>query len=829
MSSLSWARVKPVLEKALSAAGPERAAVVATACGGDDELRREVEAYLRYEGCIPPLLPAAQWRTLVPAEDGPPPERVGPWKILREIGNGGMGVVYLAERDDGEYRQTAALKLVRDSHYTETFVDLFRRERQTLAQLNHPNIARLLDGGTTPAGRPYLAMEYVEGKPLGEYCRSRDLPVEGRLRLFVEICRAVSHAHRHLFIHRDLKPDNILVTAGGEPKLLDFGLAKLLDPGTDRQVTMSALPLFTPAYASPEQMRGEELTTASDVYSLGVILYELLAGRSPYDTRGQSFVEVWTAVCERTPQPPSAVERDGRRCRNAADLDAIVLRALRKEPERRYAGADALGEDIERCLARMPVRARQGTAAYYLRRFVARHKWAALGTTAAFLGTCVLLGVILWEQQRAALRFQQLRRFANSVVFELYDSVEALPGSTAARKLLVQRSLEYLRSLEASSGRDLRLKWELAEAYKRVGDAQGNPARANLGDSAGALDSYARARGLLRRILAADAGNLPALNTLAALDASSADILVDRGKPSGALALRREAMDALRQVAARAPTPAARRALALSHYNLAIGLNQAEDWPAATREWRQTLQLYQDIARAQPGNVALARNVALCQKRLASVYLQHGDFAQAIDHYREAEQIDRARMAAEPTNPEAKMDLSFELSDMGLALCGAGRFPEAVIQYESALELRRELAAEDPNDSRAQQAVARSLDRLAVAYESAGRIDRAIESSREATGRLATAQMHDPANQGILKESALGFVHLGRFYRTRAAGRNRAQAEADWRGAVAALERASILSRHRDSAVQLTPAERESLQSIPDSLQACRSKLAPRP
>ena len=829
MSSLSWERVKPVLEKALSVAGPERAAVVAAECGGDDELRREVEAYLRYEGSMSSLLPTAQWRTLVPAGGGPPPDRVGPWKILREIGTGGMGVVYLAERDDGEYRQTAALKLIRDSHFTEAFVDLFRRERQTLAQLNHPNIARLLDGGTTAAGRPYLAMEYVEGKPLNEYCRSRDLPVDGRLRLFLEVCRAVSHAHRHLFIHRDLKPDNIFVTAGGEPKLLDFGLAKLLDPGTDRQNTMSAMPLFTPAYASPEQMRGEEMTTASDVYSLGVILYELLAGRSPYNAPSRSFVAVWTAVCEQTPQPPSAAERVVHRYRNAADLDAIVLMALRKEPERRYPGADALGEDVERYLAGRPVRARQANAAYRMRRFVARHKWTVMGAATALIGICVSVGMIVSEQRNAALRFQQLRRFANSVVFELHDSIEALPGSTSARKLLVQRSLEYLRSLEASSGRDLRLKWELAEAYKRIADAQGNPARANLGDSAGALDSYDRARGLLRQILAADAGNLPALNTLAALDGSSAGVLAECGKPADALALRREAVDTLRQVASRAPTPAARRALALSHYHLAIGLNEVRDWPAATREWQETLQLYEDIARSQPDDMAPARNVALCQKRLASVYLARDDFAQAIAHYQIAERIDRARLAAEPGNPEARMDLSFDLSDMGLALYGARRFPEAVTEYESALRLRREASAADPSDYRAQLTVGRSLDRLADAYESAGHIERAIESAREAAATLAAAQMHDPADQETLKEAALAFVHLGRFYRARAAGGNRAQAEADWRGAVAAFERASALSRELGGANQSTQAERESLQSIPGSLEFCRGKLAQRP
>jgi tetratricopeptide (TPR) repeat protein len=588
------------------------------------------------------------------------------------------------------------------------------------------------------------------------------------------------------------------------------------------------MPLFTPAYASPEQMRGDQLTTASDVYSLGVILYELLAGRSPYGARGQSFVEVWTAVCERTPEPPSSAGTVGHRYRNATDLDAIVLMALRKEPEQRYAGADALGEDLERYLAGMPVRARQGNATYYVRRFVARHKWAVLGGTAALIAVCVSAGVVVWEQRIAALRFEQLRRFANSVVFELHDAIEPLPGSTSARKLLVQRSLEYLRSLEASSGRDLRLKWELAEAYKRIADAQGNPGRANLGDGAGALDSYGRARGLLHQILAADPGNRPTLSTLAAIDRPSADILSDNGKPSDALVLRREAMDALRQLAARSPTPEARKALALSRYSLPISLNEIQNWPEATREWRETLRLYEEIARTQPGGMTLSRNVALCQKRLASVYFQRDDFAQAIVYYRAAERIDRARLAAEPRDPEAKMDLSFDLSDLGLALCSAGRYSEAVVEYESALELRRELAAEDSADYRAQSAVGRSLDRLAGAYELAGVIGRAIETSREATSRLAAVQMRYPANQGMTKETALAFEHLGKFYRARASSGKPARNHADWHDATAAFERASILFRDLGNAIPVTQTERETLQSIPGSLQECRTHLASR-
>lgn len=825
VTSLSWARVKPVLEKALSAPAEDRAGVVEAACQGDADLRREVEEYLRYETCAQGLLPLTEWSSSVAAEEEPPPSHIGPWRILREIGCGGMGVVYVAERDDGEYQQTAALKLVRDSRRTSGFVELFRHERQTLAQLNHPNIAHLLDGGTTAAGQPYYAMEYVEGEPLTEYCRNLALSVPSRIRLFLHVCDAVSHAHRHLFIHRDLKPGNILVTAGGEPKLLDFGLAKVLDPVRESDPTASAIPLLTPAYASPEQIRGEPLTTASDVYSLGVILYELVAGALPYKVQGQGPFQTWTAVCEEVPASPSAAAPVHGRYQNAPDLDSIVLKALRKEPEQRYASVDALASDLEFYLAGMPVSARQGSALYHLRRFVSRRRWAVLVATAALAGTCISLGAIFWEQRQAALRFQELRRFAHAVVFELHDSIEQLPGSTAARKLLVERSLEYLRSLEASSGKDLTLKWELAEAYKRIGDAQGNPEAANLGDSAGALDSYARARGLLHQITAADRGNVTALKTLAALDRAGAGILSASGRQRESLDLLRDAVDALRQIALRSPTPEIRKALALSHYNLALSLNQIQDWPAATREWQTTLGLFEDIARAQPGNANDRRNVALSHKRLAAVYLEQRQYSEAIAHYQAAEQIDRARLSGEPENSAAKMDLSFDLSDLGLAMLESHRYSEAVGHLEGALALRREAAAADPDDLRAQVSVGRSLDRLARAYELASQLDRAIETSREAASTMVAARRHDPANKDHLKDAGLTFLRLGFLCRARAAGRKGDLAAADWRSAQTAFERAAAMLNGLDGGVNLTEEDQQRIGSMTAALEDCRRRL----
>ena len=808
MSSPGWARVKQALAEVLSVAPAEREQAIDAACAGDQDLRREVEEYLRYERRAEVLLAAPAAGESLPAEQ-PAPERVGPWRILRESGRGGMGVVYLAERDDGEYRQLAALKLVRDRRGSAVFVDLLRRERQILAQLEHPNIARLLDGGTTPAGQPYYAMEYVEGEPLAEYCRRRNLSMPQRLRLFLKVCDAVNYAHRRLIIHRDLKPGNILVNAEGEPKLLDFGLAKVLDPTVEGELTVSGTPLLTPTYASPEQLRGEHLTTATDVYSLGVILYELISGRLPYDKPGQTLFRLWTAVCEETPAPPGVT----------TDLDSIVLMALRNQPEQRYSSVDAFVADVERYLDGRPVRAHQGNVLYRFRRFVVRHKWAVSTAAAVFVATCLALGFIWRAERRAELRFLQLRQLARSVVFELHDSIAELPGSTAARKLLVERSLEYLRSLEASRGHDAKLKWELAEAYKRIGDAQGNPAIPNLGDSAGAADSYAHARRLLHEIIAENSADSLARSTLANLDRTYADILWDHGRKSESLAVQREALETLKQAAERDPKPAARKSLALAQWGLAVSLTQAQDWPAAAQAWQQTLALYESLAREPDAGITARRNVALSDKRLAAVYMQQHRFQEAIERLGAAERIDRARLAAEPLSPQAKMDLSFDLSDLSLALTTIGRTEEGVARCAEALALRRQVAQADPHDYRARFTVGRSLNRLAAAYQSAGNPGAAIRSAREGVEIMSAVCTHDPANQQVRKETALAYTELGRLYR----------AQSDWKRAESAYRRALALLLELKAGTSLTDEDRQRMAAIPPAIEECRRNLSLRP
>lgn len=402
-----WQQIEKIFYAAMELPRDEREAFISQACAGDEELLREVQALLAanqdaesfldspvnmppHSGTFSPTLvmPHPTANAGASAESG---VRIGAYRLIREIGRGGMGAVWLAERADGQFYQQVAIKLLHAGSENEEVMRRFRHERQILASLDHPNIARLLDGGTTEDGRPYFVMEYIEGLPIDEYCRQHQLSVDDRLKLFRQVCAAVHYAHQNLVIHRDLKPSNIAVTADGTPKLLDFGIAKLIQPDLSRSYdTLTGVTPMTPAYASPEQVRGEKLTTASDVYSLGVVLYELLTGRSPYRLKAHGFGELMRAVIEQEPERPStAITReDGApptnpitiepteklRRRLSGDIDSIVLMALRKEPPSRYGSVEQFSEDVRRYLEGLPTVARRGTLGYRALKYIRRNK-----------------------------------------------------------------------------------------------------------------------------------------------------------------------------------------------------------------------------------------------------------------------------------------------------------------------------------------------------------------------------------------------------------------------------------------------------------------------
>jgi eukaryotic-like serine/threonine-protein kinase len=474
-------QIEALFEAALDLPEQDRAPWLETECAGDPELLAEVHALLAAHEMADQLFGA---------RSGPGGDLVlGPYRVLRELGRGGMGVVYLAERADGHFRRRVAIKLADTTDTEDPVYQRFLAERQILAGLDHPNIARLLDGGISEDGRPFLVMEYVEGLPVTTYCERHRLPINERLRLFTDVCEAVQHAHQNLVIHRDLKPSNIMVTPGGQVRLLDFGIAKLLNPtlssvrSPDTRIDMRAM---TPEYASPEQMRGEGLTTASDIYSLGVLLYELLAGERPYRIDPGAPGEAFAAVCERDPERPSRIASADRvRRRLRGDLDSITLMAMRKEPGRRYASTDLLAQDIRRHMDGQPILAHRGSRRYHLGKAVRRHRAAVTAAVVVFVSLVVGLGGAVWqaavadrERARADLaRAQAEHALAQSeevtnFLMGLFGSGSpvsaALPAEVTARDLL-RRGAARADDLAEHPDVQARMLDVIGQMYRQLG------------------------------------------------------------------------------------------------------------------------------------------------------------------------------------------------------------------------------------------------------------------------------------------------------------------------------------------------------------------------
>jgi serine/threonine-protein kinase len=416
-----WTLIQELFYAALDLAPAERSRYLDEACAGDQTLRREVDSLLASAQQTVSFLrkPLEEESRQLSGDGYSRGARIGPYEILSLIGEGGMGRVYLAERADHQYEQKVAIKLMHGTlRLSPNMLVRFRGERQILANLDHPNVARLLDGGVTPDGVPYLVMEYVKGIPADEYCRNQKLPVSARLHLFCSICAAVEYAHKNLVIHRDIKCANVLVTAESNPKLLDFGIAKLLDPTKSANETVASERFMTPDYASPEQLRGEPVTTATDIYALGVVLYELLAGTRPFRTDGKSPLETARLICEQEPPAPSVAASPSDRKALQGDLDAIVLKAMRKEPERRYASVGQFAADIHAYLAGYPVTAGRDAWTYRSSKFIRRHKLAFLATAIvaiALIGFGIEMGLLARRANREQLIARTESDFLSSV------------------------------------------------------------------------------------------------------------------------------------------------------------------------------------------------------------------------------------------------------------------------------------------------------------------------------------------------------------------------------------------------------------------------------
>ena len=822
MTPQDWRRIKDILNGAMERTAEQRAAYLASACGGDTDLRRNVDALIAsaeetWDGFGPSLVVPTDGptRALPQTKVG---QRIGAYEISAEIGRGGMGTVYAARRADDQFRKRVAIKIVRRGTDTDSVLRRFRNERQILAALDHPNIARLLDGGVTADGLPYLVMEYVEGQQLLEYCDRHKLATGDRLKLFRSVCSAVQFAHQNLVVHRDLKPSNILITAEGVPKLLDFGIAKLLNPELGSQTmeyTESAMRLMTPDYASPEQVRGEPITTSSDVYSLGVVLYELLTGHRPYRVKNAQPQEIARVVGEQVPDKPStavtrveevpgpggagsvsvtpqsvSITRDSEpeklRRRLLGDLDTIVFMAMRKEPQRRYASVEQLSEDVLRHLEGRPVMARQDTFGYRAGKFIRRHRAAVAAAGLVILALVAGLVMTLREKReaevqraRAERRFNDVRKLAGSFLFEFHDAIRNLPGSTPARELVVKRALEYLNDLSKESSSDPTLRRDLAAAYQKVGDVQGSRSAANLGDTPGAMKSYRKALELREALAAQDPGNVEVQGELAVTLDSVGDMLSQTGDKAGANDAYGRALKIREALVASDPkSVSARRSLGASYHRLASFLADRQEYREALPFWRKEVDLYEALWRENPNDSRAQRNVALSYKYTGGTLESLGDKAAALELYRKAVALDEARSAANPTDAEARIDLSFSYGALSVCLSNMGDLDGALETYRKALAIRQALADADPKNVNAQSALVRAHWRIGHFLDKKGDAASALASFRKALAIQEGLSRVDPSNEAVREglAGALGRVAdaeaaLGASAKTPAASR----------------------------------------------------------
>jgi tetratricopeptide (TPR) repeat protein len=697
------------VDHALSLAPVDRAALLADS---DPEMRREVESLLAFETQAEILLNTNALEPPGAEAIGWAPQRIGPYRLLREIGRGGMGVVYLAERDDGQFEKRVAVKLLPALFHGEEMNRHFHRERFILARLEHPGIARLLDGGVTDDGQPYLIMEFVDGPPLTIHARENNLDLKSRLRLFLDVCSAVSYAHGNLIVHRDLKPGNVLVGPGGHMKLLDFGLARILGPADAPGfgiVPQTNRLLMTPSYASPEQIRGEPLAVGTDVFSLGVMLYELASGRRPFDNTGTSAPLVLRAVCEQDPIPPSraAMTEGGTGMKIDSELDLIVLKALEKDASRRYATVDALAADVLAYLERRPIAARRAGIAYRIRKFIVRNRLAVGIATVATAAVFTATGVAVVEAMRAERRFQDVRRLANSVLFEMHDAIAPLPGSTKARELLIRRGLEYLDAISREPGVNGALRRELAKGYLQLGAVQGDGGAANLGNQKGAVVSIRRGVDLLEDLarksprddgISRDLGM--AYRNLGYAYQWTEQLSESRRAFESALRLSEA------DAAAHPDDLRARRTQAMSSYAIGTAFNQEQHYREAVAPFRAALQIFEGLAAAKGNAPAALRDVALCHKRLGASYSETGRLTDAVASYEAALGVEQRIANATPANGAARLDLSFTYSDLVEMYRRVGRLGDARNALQKALDIRAEAVRADPNNARAKAALA---------------------------------------------------------------------------------------------------------------------------
>jgi eukaryotic-like serine/threonine-protein kinase len=761
----------------------EREGYLRETCGVDAALRDEVRQMLSHHGDpvspldCPVISRTLQEGLLAQTTDEAPPMTIGGYKVIRVLGVGGMGVVYLAEQE--RPRRTIALKVIKPGLTSPSLLKRFELEQEVLGRLQHPGIAQIFEAGVHKPDdtddrrqwQPYFAMEYVEGLPLTEYCAVNHLGDRARLELAARIADAVHHAHQRGVIHRDLKPGNVLVDELGQPKILDFGVAR--STGSDVQVTTLHTDvgqlIGTLPYMSPEQVAGDpsQIDTRSDVYALGVITYQLLTGHMPHDLSGRSIPEAARIIIDLDPTPMSSINRVFR-----GDLDTIVAKALEKDRGRRYQSAAEFAADLRRYLSDEAIVARPASRLYLWSKFAKRNKGLVAGVAMAFaflvaglVGTSVGWAKAV-ESRKEALeseqaarraeadarvaeamaerRFDEVRSLANKFIFETYEQVTPLAGSTKVRKHILATGLEYLDRLAKEGADDTALLLDIAEGYARVGDVQGYGSRANLGDFEGALASQTKAMEIRQRVLAAEPENARAQKSVALSHNSFGNLFMGKGDSDQALMHFREAQRLRTAIADRDPTNLmSQREVALSHQWVGNALLQAKRPLEALESYDASLHMQRRLLQADPTKWGTTRDVTVALEKIGDVHrdmghelqktLQKGEknphYEAAIKAYDESRTM-RVKLREEhPTNQELASDLAASCSKCGDILVRMDRVAEAMPHLQESVQLAQMVVDADSDNAWAKTNLVVSYHKLAAAYAAQGE-DARVEAER---------------------------------------------------------------------------------------------------
>lgn len=792
MLTEDWKKVKELLQEVLPLKQSERKKFLDES-GASVEILQEVESLIAFEDEAEDLMDLSAIEFSkdffaagqeAAAKNFLIGQKVGVYEIVRELGYGGMGAVYLARRTDGQFEQTVALKLLKREMNTDMLRRRFQQERSILASLEHPNIARLLDAGTTDDKIPFLAMEYIEGLPIDEYCRKNSSDLTERLNLFRKVCAAVNFAHRNLIVHRDLKPSNILVTEDGIPKLLDFGISKILSPDyeqTDSLATVTKLGAMTIGYASPEQLRSKSVTTATDIYSLGVIFYELLSGHRPFEAKEDDFKEIFRAVLEDEPVPPSAAINEAGKSTGSnagrmisqttglnpndvrGDLDNIALKALRKEPERRYSSAENFAEDIHFHQQGLPVSARPNTFTYRAEKFIKRNSVGV--AAAALVSTAVIGGIIATlrqsrvakaERKKAERRFDDVRKLANSYLFDIYPEIENLEGSLRAREKIVKNALEYLDSLSREASDDLELQRELAKAYEKIGEVQGVVNISNLGDINAGLESYKKAQRLLETVLAARPHNPEIKEDIAKNYHVMAQTLMWNIDTSGAEDYFEKAIKIRRELTAENPGSIILRnrlAVVLSDYSSIPIFNVQNRKAFALLD--ESAFILKEILKKHPDHFISQKAYPRILRAYSRLKANIGDYEEAIKDIDRSVRLTKDLVSQNPGNYTLKRTAwlnDFGYCEVFVSKRDGSRIVESCLK---TVDFNLNTLEKEPDESFALYDLAISYYYISLGYRLSGDPHLSIEYARKAAGLMSKLDKTAPETFFYKRGSAI--------------------------------------------------------------------------